>query len=103
MKKTVLTLAIIMMAVAGSIAQTKKVSNSSWVVESNPQNKGVKIVRFYDDNSRLIYSETVKGRLNINRKKIQVKLNNMLEQLVANGNPKRDSNMFASSLKVREY
>ncbi len=102
MKTTVLTLAIICMAAAGSIAQTKKVSNASWVVESNRNTPRVQIVRFYDDSSKLIYSETIKTHLNVSKKKVQLKLNNMLEQLVANGNPKKDSNMFASSLKIRE-
>ncbi|QEC75823.1 hypothetical protein [Mucilaginibacter ginsenosidivorax] len=102
MKKTVLTLAIIWMAATGSIAQTKTSNTATWVVESNLNHPGIQTVRFYDSDKHLIYTETIKARINVSNKKVQRKLNSMLDILMTTGKPVNDSNLLAASFKVKK-
>lgn len=101
MKKTILTLAIICVTALSSIAQSK--NTGTWVVESNLHQRDVQTIRFYDSNNQLIYSETIKAHLNVSKKKVQQKLNNVLEALVTNGKAANDSNMIAASFRIKQY
>ncbi|MFT3826133.1 MAG: hypothetical protein QM731_19580 [Chitinophagaceae bacterium] len=54
-----------------------------WVVEDNVKVPKEHTVRFYNQHDVLVYQETVKGvRLNLNRKKVKVKLTRALEEAV---------------------
>ncbi|MDN3584039.1 hypothetical protein [Mucilaginibacter flavus] len=101
MKTTILTLVIICLATLSSIAQSKH--TGTWVVESNLYQRGIQTVNFYDGNNQLIYSETVKAHLNLSKKKVQQKLNNVLETLVAGGKPVNDSNMIVALFRIKRY
>ncbi|WP_420151117.1 hypothetical protein [Spirosoma sp.] len=64
-------------------AQTKKESlaphEGFWVVESTPKNRQC-TVRFYTNDQKLIYEETMNRKLNINFKQTKRQLNAALEQ-----------------------
>ena len=64
-------------------AQTKKESEAPregfWVIETHPKSHQ-SIVRFYTDNQKLVYEETVNRSLNIARRQIKRQLNVALEQ-----------------------
>lgn len=64
-------------------AQTKKESvvprEGFWVVETAPKSRQ-SIVRFYNDDQKLIYEETVNQNLNISRQQTKRQLNAALEQ-----------------------
>ena len=87
MKVTVLRLAVIILLAIVTLvptqAQSKKgpiVSHEgSWMIET-PAKGRHSIVRFYTNESRLIYQETVDRRLDITRPKIKGQLNAALEQ-----------------------
>lgn len=87
MKVTFLGLAIVILltivALVPTQAQSKKgpiVSHEgSWVIETSAKGRQ-SIVRFYTNESRLIYEETVDRRLDISRPKIKRQLNAALEQ-----------------------
>jgi hypothetical protein len=107
MKKIILTLAII--GIVGLSAATAQPNNTqpnnnytgTWVVESNLHKPGIQTVRFYDNNNRLIYSETINGHLNVSKKKVQQKLNNILELLATQNKPAKDSDMLVLAFRVR--
>ncbi len=51
-----------------------------WVVESNVRDPFNHIIRFYNNDDVMVYKETLSGvRLNLNRKKVKVKLTKVLE------------------------
>ena len=51
-----------------------------WVVEDNINDPFHHVIRFYNNDDVMIYKETLAGvRLNINRKKVKMKLKQVLE------------------------
>lgn len=51
-----------------------------WVVESNTNDPLNHIIRFYNNDNVMIYKETLSGvRLNIDRKKVKIRLTRLLE------------------------
>ncbi|GAB3943624.1 hypothetical protein GCM10028805_10120 [Spirosoma harenae] len=54
-------------------------TNGFWVIETAPEN-ATSTVRFYTNDQRLIYQETVNQKLNIHRRKIKQRLTIALEQ-----------------------
>jgi len=101
MKKIILTLAILCAAAADSIASAQTDTTGTWVVESNLHTPGTQTVKFYDNKNKLIYSETINARLNVSKKKVQQKLNGILELLTANGKPVNENNMLALSFRIK--
>lgn len=54
-----------------------------WVIESNVKSPKNSTIYFYTTQDQLVYKETVEGtRININRKKVLLRLKNVLEQSV---------------------
>lgn len=64
-------------------AQTKKESvvprQGFWVIETPPKNRQC-IVRFYTNDRKLIYEETLSRSLNIARRQVKRQLDTALEQ-----------------------
>ena len=72
-----------------------------WVIESNIHNKNNAIVRFYDDNSVLIYQENVHDyRMNINRRKTLRALKSGLETAMIAWNNNKSANINGDLLAV---
>ena len=98
MKKFRTTFFILVCLLAGNIAmaQDQPASNAPrkprwysdkgfWVVESNLKTPDHSIVRFYNADHKLIYTETVDGVvLNCRKKRTLVKLKRVLEKIVKN-------------------
>ncbi|NHA05011.1 hypothetical protein G7092_14465 [Mucilaginibacter sp. HC2] len=79
--KTIMLTALILISAVCSQAQTKTPEHGFWVVESNPHQSKVQIIRFYTDESKLIYEETINARLNLKREKTKLALNQLSDKL----------------------
>jgi hypothetical protein len=102
MKKILLTLTLITIGLVNSHAQnTEPNGNATWVIESTAKNARTQTVNFYDNTSKLIYSETISAHLNINRKKVQKALNQILDSLLAQDSYRNNKNVLAASFKVK--
>lgn len=102
MKKIVLTLTLIAAAFLTSHAQNVvTVKQATWVVESQTENPKLQTVNFYDNNLKLIYSETVNAKLNISRKKVQKALNQLLNNLINQQGYRDNKNLLTASLKLK--
>lgn len=99
MKRTIFTIAIIAIITIDSFAQTKPNSIGSWVIESNVKQPKLQIIKFYGDSNHLLYTETIKGRLNINRKKVRQNLDKVLDSLTSRSNYGQNSGVLAVMLK----
>lgn len=65
------------------VSQNPNDPKGFWVIQSNIHSPKTSTVYFYNNHQELIYKELVTGkRININRKKIRIQLNNVLEQSV---------------------
>lgn len=79
MKKMILVLAVTVMALTNSIAQSKADSTRGyWVIESNVKTSKLNTVKFYSEDNALIYQETVNSRIKYKDKKVQRALNKIL-------------------------
>ncbi|RFZ83310.1 hypothetical protein DYU05_14340 [Mucilaginibacter terrenus] len=77
-----ITTAIIILAAIGSKAQTaSNPTHGFWVAESNKETPKLQVIKFYNDNSRLIYTAMVTKPVNIKKKSTQQMLNNICEEL----------------------
>ncbi|MBB6127979.1 hypothetical protein [Mucilaginibacter lappiensis] len=79
--KTIMLTALILISAVCSQAQTKTPGYGFWVVESNPSQPKVQTIRFYTDDSKLIYEETINARLNLKREKTKLALNQLSSKL----------------------
>lgn len=71
-----------------------------WNIESNVKTRKTSIVRFYDNNQHLVYTEKVEGVvLNIKKKKTLMHLKTVLDNVVddweKNGEVKDQGNLLA--------
>lgn len=83
--KTIMIIALILISTVCSQAQNKvKADSGFWVVESNISKPKVQIIRFYSDDQKLLYEETINTKLNLKREKVQLVLNQILNKLHAN-------------------
>lgn len=100
MKKQLLTLAFIALSAifSNSQAQVQRQQHRTWVMEFNRKQPNVKIIKFYDDEQKLIYSETLYGQLDISRRKVQKKLNTVLDALIKGLDTTKNSNILLSVL-----
>lgn len=81
MKKILTTLVIIAISAFYSLAAPKN-NSGFWVIESNTKNLKLATVKFYDDEQKLIYQETVNNRLKADDKRTQKILNEILAVLM---------------------
>jgi hypothetical protein len=86
-KKWIAMPAFLFIAIAGS-AQSHDNNEAApwvsdkgyWVVESNKKAPLEHIIRFYTNDDQLVYTEKLEGvRLNVDRKKVKMKLKSVLE------------------------
>ncbi|QKJ30817.1 hypothetical protein HQ865_14020 [Mucilaginibacter mali] len=99
MKKAILTITIVSLWILSSSAQTRV--NGTWVVESNIHQPKLHTVKFYGDSNRLLYTETIKGRLNIDKKKVRDRMNKVLDILLAKNNDMQNSGVLAAAFKLK--
>lgn len=96
MKKLIVTITIIAAAFVNGMAQNKADSSKGfWVVESNVRNQKVNVVKFYDEHQRLMYQETVYGKIKVNDKKVQKAFNKLLSVLVNQKSYTADKELIA--------
>ena len=83
-KTTIITTTFFLFSIVAVAQQKRPVpgvsDNGYWVVESNVKTPKTNIIHFYTNNNELVYRETLEGvRLNTNRKKVRIKLQQVLE------------------------
>ena len=82
--KTMMLTALILISAVCSQAQTKVPTHGFWVVESNINQPRVQTIRFYSDDKKLVYEETINAKLNLKREKVQLALNQLCNKLQEN-------------------
>ncbi len=88
--KTFLLVFILNISICGTInAQSNKApkwatDKGFWIIESNIHDKTNCTVCFYNNEKQLVYKEKIEGKvLNAKKRKIKMKLKNILEQTAA--------------------
>ena len=80
--KTIMLTALILISAVCSQAQIKTpATHGFWVVESNANQPKVQTIRFYTDDAKLIYEETINAKLNLKREKTKLALNQLSNKL----------------------
>ena len=83
--KTIIITAMILISAVCCQAQNKvPAGNGFWVVESNINQPRVQTIRFYSDDKKLLYEETINTKLNLKREKVQLALNQLCNKLQEN-------------------
>ena len=102
MKKLIITVCILAFAAAAVQAQNK-IANvlGFWVVEHNINLPRVQTIKFYNDNNKLIYEETVYSKLNIKKKKTRLALDQVLDRLNERTAYVESKNLVMLSLDLR--
>ena len=85
------------------IAQEKTaIKEGNWVIVSNIKTPKNSTVMFYNDKQELIYSEVITNkRLNIERKKVKLALNQVLEKAMETEKVIADKNLVITALKAK--
>ena len=83
-KTTIITTTFFLSCIVAVAQQQKRPvpgvsDNGYWVVESNVKTPKTNIIHFYTNNNELVYSEIEGLLLNTNRKKVRIKLQQVLE------------------------
>jgi len=103
MKKLIITIYILVFAAAAVQAQNKATNiHGFWVVEHNLNLPRVQTVKFYNDNNKLIYEETVYSKLNIKKKKTRLALDQILDRLNERTVYIENKNLVMLSLNLRD-
>src|SRR4051812_41208751 len=82
MRIIILTIALVAFSITFCLAQSNNQQKGFWVVEGNTHNSKINTFKFYNDENQLLYEETVDFEINISKKKVQKKLNELLAELV---------------------
>lgn len=102
MKKLIITICILAFAAAAVQAQNKVTHTPGfWVIEHNANLPRVQTVRFYNDNNKLMYEETVYSKLNIKKKKTRLALDQILDRLNERTAYIENKNLVMLSLNLR--
>ena len=73
-----------------------------WMIESNIHTPLEHIIRFYTNDGILVYKETLTGKkLNPNRRKVKMKMKQVLESSVASWQKKKESSAELALVKNR--
>jgi hypothetical protein len=85
------------------IAQEKTaIKEGNWVIVSNIKTPKNSTVMFYNDKQELIYSEVITNkRLNIERKKVKLALNQVLKKAIETEKVIYDKNLVITALKAK--
>ena len=79
----------------------KKADFANWVIESNVNTPKISVIKFYNAKQELIYQEQINGKtINVNRSKVQKRLNEVLVKLTKAKADNTSYNLVAASLKV---
>jgi hypothetical protein len=76
-------------------------SNGFWVVESNINQPKVQTIRFYSDDSKLLYTETINTKLNLKREKVKLALNQLCNKLQENKNYLDNKKLIALAFNLK--
>lgn len=100
--KTIMITALILISGICSQAQNKvPASHGFWVVERNINKPKVQTVRFYSDDSKLLYEETVNTKLNLKREKVQLALNQISNKLYENKQYMESKKLIAIAFNLK--
>jgi hypothetical protein len=85
------------------VAQEKTaIKEGNWVIVSNIKTPKNSTVMFYNDKQELIYSEVITNkRINIERKKIKLALNQVLKKAIETEKVISDKNLVITALKAK--
>ncbi|MEN0054077.1 MAG: hypothetical protein AAGC65_10425 [Mucilaginibacter sp.] len=83
--KTIMITALILISAVCCQAQNKLAAGKGfWVVESNINEPKVQTIRFYSDDAKLLYTETINAKLNLKHDKVKLALNQLCNKLQEN-------------------
>jgi hypothetical protein len=100
--KTIITTALILLCTVCSQAQINApVSHGFWVVESNKNQPRVQIIRFYSDDSKLLYEETINTKLNLKHEKVRLALNQLTNKLCENRDDSNNKKLIALAFNLK--
>ena len=99
--KTIMLTALILISAVCSQAQTKVPTHGFWVVESNVNQPKVQTIRFYTDDAKLIYEETINAKLNLKREKVQLALNELSNKLNEGKDNPENKKLIALAFNLR--
>ncbi|WP_304062109.1 hypothetical protein [Pedobacter glucosidilyticus] len=85
------------------IAQEKTaIKEGNWVIVSNIKTPKNSTVMFYNDKQELIYSEVITNkRLNIEKKRVKLALNQVLKKAMETEKVILDKNLVITALKTK--
>jgi hypothetical protein len=102
MKKLIITICILAFAAAAGQAQNKIANvRGFWVIEHNVNLPRVQTIKFYNDNNKLIYEETVYSKLNIKKQRTRLALDQILDRLNERTAYVESKNLVTLSLNLR--
>jgi hypothetical protein len=101
MKTIMITALILISAICGQAQNKIPASHGFWVVESNINKPKVQTVRFYSDDSKLLYEETVNTKLNLKREKVQLALNQISNKLYENKQYMESKKLIALAFNLK--
>ena len=99
--KTIMLTALILISAVCSQAQTKVPANGFWVVESNANQPKVQTIRFYTDDAKLIYEETINAKLNLKREKVQLALTQLANKLNESKDSPENKKLIAVAFNLK--
>lgn len=102
MKNLIITICILAFAAAAGQAKNKIANvHGFWVIEHNVNLPRVQTIKFYNDNNKLIYEETVYSKLNIKKQKTRLALDQILDRLNERTAYVESKNLVTLSLNLR--
>ncbi|SDP97665.1 hypothetical protein SAMN05428975_4463 [Mucilaginibacter sp. OK268] len=100
--KTIMLTALILISAVCSQAQIKTpATHGFWVVESNANQPKIQIIRFYTDDAKLIYEETINAKLNLKREKTKLALNELSNKLNENRDNPENKKLIAMAFNLK--
>jgi len=100
--KTIMLTALILISAVCSQAQIKApATHGFWVVESNVNQPKVQTIRFYTDDAKLIYEETINAKLNLKREKTKLALNELSNKLNENRDYPENKKLIAVAFNLK--
>ncbi|MDN3549910.1 hypothetical protein [Mucilaginibacter aquaedulcis] len=100
--KTIIITALILISAVCCQAQDKlPAANGFWVVESNMNQPKTQTIRFYNDDAKLLYTETINTKLNLRREKIKLALNQLCSKLQENKDYLDNKNLIALAFNLK--
>ena len=100
--KTIMITALILISAVCCQAQNKVTAgNGFWVVESNINEPKVQTIRFYSEDAKLLYTETINTKLNLKREKVKLALNELCNKLQENNDYLDNKKLIALAFNLK--